>query len=47
MFIPDFRTVYSVDVWGMNYTNSNIRKKRKIQAKQGKLLTKQGRKRSV
>ena len=38
------RSLMSVDVFGRNYLNSNIRKKRNIQAKQGKLLTKQGRK---
>ncbi len=32
--------------FGEAYTNSNIRKKRNRQAKQGKLLTKQGRKRN-
>ena len=46
IFIPN-PMLMSVDVFGRNYTNSNIRKKRNIQAKQGKLLTKQGRKRSV
>ena len=35
----------SPDVFGYNYLNSGIRKKRMIQSKQGKLLTKQGRKR--
>ena len=48
MYIPDFRVpLMSVDVFGQNYLNSNLRKKRRIQAKQGKLLTKQGRKRKV
>jgi hypothetical protein len=44
MYYPNLS---SPAVWGMNYLNSNIRKKRRIQAKQGKLLTKQGRKRKV
>ena len=46
MYNPKFDSFrMSVDVFGRNYLNSNIRKKRNIQAKQGKLLTKQGRKR--
>ncbi len=32
--------------FGEAYTNSNLRKKRNIQAKRGLLLTKQGRKRT-
>lgn len=38
-YAPDARS------FGEAYTNSHIRKKRNRQAKQGKLLTKQGRKR--
>ena len=46
-YIPTYNPLLmSVDVFG-NYLKSNIRRKRRIQAKQGKLLTKQGRKRSV
>lgn len=33
----------SVDVFGRNYINSNERKERRIAAKRGLLLTKQGR----
>ena len=37
----------SPDVWGAWYNSSNVIRKRRIMAKQGKLLTKQGRKRRV
>ncbi len=37
----------NIEDFGKAYTNSNIRKKRNRQAKQGKLLTKQGRKRTT
>ena len=37
----------SPDVWGAYYNRSNVRRKRRIMAKQGKLLTKQGRVRKV
>lgn len=36
----------NIEDFGKAYINSNIRKKRNRQAKQGKLLTKQGRKRT-
>ena len=41
------QNLMSVDEFGMRYLASNLRRKRRIMAKLGKLLTKQGRKRKV